>query len=74
MHHHHDEHDSCCRAGDLARRGFLKMALVGGAVATVASTLPFAPAQASGTAEALLLSCMDSGWWTTSSATWTGAA
>lgn len=59
MHHHHDEHDSCCRAGDLARRGFLKMALVGGAVATAASALPFVPAQASGTAEALLLSCMD---------------
>lgn len=56
-HHHHDE--SCCRAGELARRHFLRMALVGGAVAAAGSALPFAPAQAGGTAEALLLSCMD---------------
>lgn len=57
--HQHNEHDSCCRAGTVARRGFLKMALIGGAVATAGSALPFVPAQASGTAEALLLSCMD---------------
>lgn len=57
--HDHDAHGSCCQAGQLARRGFLKMALVGGAVATAGSALPFVPAQAGGTAEALLLSCMD---------------
>lgn len=55
-HHHHDH--SCCQAGELARRNFLKLALVGGAVVTAGSALPFAPAQA-GAADALLLSCMD---------------
>ncbi len=50
------EHDnSCCRAHSLSRRGLLKMALIGGA----AAALPFGQAQAGGTAEALLLSCMD---------------
>lgn len=53
-HHHHDD-ESCCRA----RRQFLQLALVGGTVAALGSALPFAPAQAGGTAEALLLSCMD---------------
>ncbi|MGE5476489.1 MAG: carbonic anhydrase [Bacteroidales bacterium] len=57
MHHHHDE--SCCRAGELARRQFLHLALVGGAIATVGSAIPFGAAQAGGHAEALLLSCMD---------------
>lgn len=57
--HQHNENDTCCRAGDMARRGFLKMALIGGAAATAGAALPFSPAQASGTAEALLLSCMD---------------
>lgn len=56
-HHTHDE--SCCRAGELARRHFLRLALVGGVVATAGSALPLVPAQAGGTAEALLLSCMD---------------
>lgn len=58
MTHHHSE-DSCTCAGDLARRHFLRMALVGGAVIAAGSALPLAPAEASGTAEALLLSCMD---------------
>lgn len=53
--HHHQHDGSCCRA----RRQFLQMALVGGAVAGLGSALPFAPAQAGGHADALLLSCMD---------------
>jgi hypothetical protein len=50
-----DHHNPCCSAHALSRRGLLKMALIGGA----AAALPFAPARAAGTADALLLSCMD---------------
>lgn len=56
---HSTDHQGCCQVGDLARRHFLRMALVGGVVATTAAALPLAPAEAGGTAEALLLSCMD---------------
>ncbi|HTH15061.1 MAG TPA: carbonic anhydrase, partial [Magnetospirillum sp.] len=58
MSHQHTD-DSCCRAGELARRHFLRMALVGGVVVAAGTALPLVPAQAGGTAEALLLSCMD---------------
>lgn len=53
------DHRNCCRAGHLARRHFLRLSLVGGAIAPLAATLPAPSAQAAGTAEALLLSCMD---------------
>lgn len=56
--HHHDD-QSCCQAGELARRNFMKLAVVGGGAIVIGGTLPFAPAQAGGTADALLLSCMD---------------
>lgn len=55
----HNGHESCCRADGLARRHFLRLALVGGVVATASTALPLVPAEAGGTAEALLLSCMD---------------
>jgi len=50
------DHNSCCRTHSLGRRGFLKMALIGGAAA---SALPLGSASAGGTADVLLLSCMD---------------
>lgn len=59
MTEHHHDHESCCRAGELARRHFLRMALVGGMVATAGAALPLVPAEAGGHADALLLSCMD---------------
>jgi hypothetical protein len=52
------QNETCCQAGELARRHFLHLALVGGAVATMGTVLPLAPARA-GAAQALLLSCMD---------------
>lgn len=55
----HQHTESCCHTGELARRHFLRLALVGGVVATASTALPLVPAQAGGTAEALLLSCMD---------------
>lgn len=57
--HTHDLDDSCQRAGDMARRHFLRMALVSGAAVAAGSILPLSPAQAGGHADALLLSCMD---------------
>lgn len=56
-HIHHS--DCCCHSQDLARRHFLKLAVAGGAVLGGASVLPLSPAIAGGTADALLLSCMD---------------
>ncbi|MBF0167390.1 MAG: twin-arginine translocation signal domain-containing protein [Alphaproteobacteria bacterium] len=57
-------HLSCCselahtESDALSRRGFVRLAALGGAAALFASFKPFA-AQAAGNTEALLLSCMD---------------
>lgn len=53
----HSHTSGCCQTNELQRRSFLKIAL--GAATLTASGLHFTPAQAGGTAEALLLSCMD---------------
>jgi carbonic anhydrase len=55
----HSVDGSCCQAHDAQRRGFLKLALVSAAAFSAGAVLPQVPAAAAGTADALLLSCMD---------------
>ena len=56
---HSIHHAGCgCQARGIGRRGFLKLAAAGGAVAASSGLTPFA-ATAAGQAEVFLLSCMD---------------
>jgi carbonic anhydrase len=56
---HSVHHAGCgCQTHGIGRRGFLKLAAVGGGVAAASTLAPF-PSTAAGQAEVLLLSCMD---------------